>query len=351
MQSPFASASLKSVTFCPFVPPSAEADRLGLAARRVPSGCRSVPRLVRGHRRIRSRCSAAAAVSAHDQAAPRPVAEVLAQIAREWVKADSSLIAKLTMLAGKVPMVASGLSDKNKRFLRQFDDPAALVRLVNLPKVLWPEVKRDATSNFRTLAKAQAALAPAILTYMPLRLQNLSALTFGTHLFLREEPGAISTVEIPTHETKNETELGFDIPPSVARILFEYRNRIAPKVIGHRPERLFVNANGTPKNQKTVARLISSYLHKRTGIVLTPHQFRHLSAKVMLDAEPGSFESVKQLLGHKNLRTTAAFYTGIDSRRAARHHQRLIDETLEAQTRSQHEGRRTSAKNRLTDKK
>jgi acid phosphatase family membrane protein YuiD len=56
-----------------------------------------------------------------------------------------------------------------------------------------------------------------------------------------------------------------------------------------------------------------------------------LSAKVLLDAEPGSFETVRQLLGHKSLKTTVGAYAGIDSRRAARHHQRLIEQALSAQ--------------------
>jgi integrase len=64
--------------------------------------------------------------------------------------------------------------------------------------------------------------------------------------------------------------------------------------------------------------------------VLTPHQFRHLSAKVLLDAEPGSFETVKQLLGHTSIKTTVGAYAGIDSRRAARHHQWLVEQTLGA---------------------
>lgn len=103
------------------------------------------------------------------------------------------------------------------------------------------------------------------------------------------------------------------------------------KIIGHRPERLFVNADGSAKSQATIAWLIANYLKRRAGIVLTPHQFRHLSAKVLLDAEPGSFETVKQLLGHKSIKTTIGAYAGIDSRRAARHHQRLVEQALAAQ--------------------
>jgi integrase len=261
----------------------------------------------------------------------RDLAELLVQIAREWARVDAGVLTELQRLVRKVPMPASGLTDKNKRFLRQFDDPAALHRLYLLPGRLWAEVKRDGTPNFRTLAKAQVALAVAVLSYMPLRLRNLTALTFGIHLFIREEARAISTLELSAGEVKNKTELAFDIPPHVAKMLIDYRDRIAPKVIGHRPERLFVNADGSPKSQATVAWLITTYVKRRAGVVLTAHQFRHLSAKVMLDAEPGNFESVRQMLGHKNYKTTVGAYAGIDSRRAGRHHQRLVEQALAEQ--------------------
>ena len=259
----------------------------------------------------------------------RDLAEALVQIAREWVKVDTGVLAELKKLAGKMPMPSSGLTDKNKRFLRQFDDPAVLHRLRVLPGLLWTEVRRQENPNFRTLAKAQAALGLAILSYMPLRLQNLSPLTFDVHVFLQAGAHATSSLEIPAAEVKNKTELAFDIPRHIAKMLIEYRDRISPKIIGHRPDRLFVNADGSPKSPATVAWLIVQYAKRRAGIVLTSHQFRHLGAKVLLDAEPGSFETVKQLLGHKNLKTTVG-YAGVDSRRAARHHQHLIEQALTA---------------------
>ena len=43
----------------------------------------------------------------------------------------------------------------------------------------------------------------------------------------------------------------------------------------------------------------------------------------------GAFEMVRQLLGHKNEQTTVNAYAGIDSRRAARHHQHLIETAIE----------------------
>ena len=258
------------------------------------------------------------------------LARALVQIARRWVKVDDGVLAELTRLAGKVPMPMSGLTDKNKRRLRQFDDPVVLQRLFSFPSRLWAEVKRDAKPNVKTLVKAQAALAVAILSYMPIRLQNLATLTFDVDLFLREGPRATSSLELSAGKVKNRTELAFDIPPEIVKMLIEYRNRIAPKVIGHRPDRLFVKADGSSKNQWSTAWLIRTYLKKRAGIELSSHQFRHLSAKVLLDAQPGNFETVRQLLGHKTLSTTVGAYAGIDSRRAGRHHQRLVEEALAA---------------------
>jgi hypothetical protein len=259
------------------------------------------------------------------------LAWTLVEIARRWVKIRPAALDEIKRLASKVPTPASGLTSKNKTMLRQFDDPANLRRLYQLSTLLWAEVKRDTRPNFRTLVKAQAALAVGILCHMPVRLQNLWALKFDEHLFLNEGRGAISSLELPAHEVKNRTALAFDIPPHLASMLIEYRNRLAPKVIGGRPDRLFVKADGTVKNQWAVAWLIRTYLGKRLGLRLSPHQFRHLSAKVILDAEPGNFETARQLLGHASLETTVAAYAGISSRRAARHHQRLVEDALAAQ--------------------
>ena len=108
---------------------------------------------------------------------------------------------------------------------------------------------------------------------------------------MREGARAISSLEIPAHEVKNRTDLAFDIPPGLAKMLIEYRDQLAPKIIGHRPSRLFVNVDGTPKNQAALSVLITTYLRRRAGVVLTTHQFRHLSAKVLIDAHPGGFRN------------------------------------------------------------
>ena len=102
--------------------------------------------------------------------------------------------------------------NKNKTALRQFDDPDNLRRLFEFSSRLWAEVKRETNPTFRTLVKAQAAIAVGILCYMPIRPQNLWALKFDEHIFLHEGPGAISSLELSPGEVKNRTEIAFDIP-------------------------------------------------------------------------------------------------------------------------------------------
>jgi integrase len=76
-----------------------------------------------------------------------------------------------------------------------------------------------------------------------------------------------------------------DIPGSSSRRLGGVC--VSDRLVHELDPELFVNADGTPKRQAAVAGLIMNYLRRRAGIVLTPHQFRHLSAKVILDADPG----------------------------------------------------------------
>jgi integrase len=256
--------------------------------------------------------------------------KTLVQVAHEWVKVDAGAAAELKRLVSKIPAPVAGLTERNKRALRQFDDPAVLRRLYRLPEILWTEARRG-KPNRRTLAQAQVALAVAIECYTAMRLQNLVSLEFETHLFLREGVRAVSSLEIPGHEVKNRMDLAFDIPPGLAKMLIEYRDHLAPKIIGHRPTRLFVNVDGTPKKQANLSVLIMDYLRRRAGIVLTPHQFRHLAAKVVLEARPGAFEFVKQFLGHTSIKTTVSAYAGIDTRRAARWHQHLVEQALATQ--------------------
>jgi site-specific recombinase XerD len=61
-----------------------------------------------------------------------------------------------------------------------------------------------------------------------------------------------------------------------------------------------------------------------TRLDMPAHRFRHAVGKIFLDQNPGHYEVVRQLLGHKDIKTTIAFYSGAETASAARHYARTI---------------------------
>jgi len=55
---------------------------------------------------------------------------------------------------------------------------------------------------------------------------------------------------------------------------------------------------------------IRKLVHDLTRLDMPAHRFRHAAAKIFLDRNPGQYEVVRQLLGHKDIRTTVSFYAG-----------------------------------------
>jgi integrase len=155
-------------------------------------------------------------------------------------------------------------------------------------------------------------------------MENLSSLNFNEHLHWPQGRGKPALVVFRIDETKNDTQLEFEIPRVLADRLQVYRNEIAPAVTGKRPDAVFVTWAGRQRTQAAITTAIEKTVLRLLGVKLTPHQFRHLAAKINLDANPGAYELVRQLLGHKNMKTTTNFYAGIDTRRAGRAHADLI---------------------------
>ena len=252
------------------------------------------------------------------------VAGTLIAIAKEWVMVPPETLATLKALRRKLGSLPSGLTEKNKNFLRQFDDPRRLDAIIQLPDKLWRQTRRDLATSRRPFIDLQSALAIDLLLLVPLRMENLSALNFEKHLHWPQGRGKPALMVFKGEEIKNRLPLEFEIPTALAERLHIYRNEIAPAITGKRPDAVFVTWTGEPRTQSAVTVAIERTVLRQLGIKLTPHQFRHLAAKIRLDEDPNAYELVKQLLGQKNIKTTTNFYAGPDTRRAGRAHADLI---------------------------
>ena len=248
----------------------------------------------------------------------------LIAIAKEWVRVPNEILAALKAVRHKLGALPIGLTEKNKDLLRQFNDKGLLRRLVNLPDRLWRHVAGELKASRRQFIDLQNALAIDILLVAPLRMKNLTALNFDEHIRWPQGQGKPAILVFKSEETKNNVPLEFELPDALSDRLHVYRNKIAPTVIGKRPDHLFLTWRGKSRTQAAIAVAIETTVLKYVGVRLTPHQFRHLAAKIILDANPGAYELVRELMGHKNMQTTTNFYAGIDTRRAGRAHVDLI---------------------------
>ena len=240
-------------------------------------------------------------------------------------------VATLKQLRRKLGSLPSGLTEKNKALLRKFDDVRLCEMLVELPDRLWRQARRDLAKSRRPFIDLQSALAIDLLIHVPLRMENLSSLNFNEHLHWPQGRGKPALVVFQDDEIKNEIHLEFEIAKVLADRFQVYRNEIAPAVTGTRPDAVFVTWAGRPRTQAAITVAIEKTVLRWLGVKLTPHQFRHLAAKIILDANPGAYELVRQMLGHKNMKTTTNFYAGIDTRRAGRAHAELIMKLRENQ--------------------
>jgi integrase len=57
---------------------------------------------------------------------------------------------------------------------------------------------------------------------------------------------------------------------------------------------------------------------------MNPHLFRHATAKLYLDGNPGAYEVVRRVLSHRSVNTTTYFYTGLETAQAVRHFDKTI---------------------------
>jgi integrase len=74
---------------------------------------------------------------------------------------------------------------------------------------------------------------------------------------------------------------------------------------------------------------ITERIQKATGLRITVHQFRHAAAAIYLRHNPGDYETVRRLLGHKNIQTTIRFYCALETTEATRKFGAIVRKLIE----------------------
>ena len=243
------------------------------------------------------------------------LASTLVYVARHWVQLAPARLQELERMRTRLRCRTRGMTEKNRTRLHQFDEPLSQLQLLDLPQKLLGLAEKQ--RNARKAAHlVQTGLMLLLLQMAPVRLRNLQGLHHEQHLL--RPPGrrrsAGVRLLIRAEETKNGQALDYPLPAELVRVLDLYLTRHRRHLVREVDEGwLFPGQDGGRKHVVSLAMQIKEAIRRHLGLAVNPHLFRHLAAKFLLQASPGSLEAVRQLLGHKSLETTALYYAEIDT--------------------------------------
>jgi integrase len=216
----------------------------------------------------------------------------------------------------------TGMTRVNRDRLRGFDDPAAVQTLVRLPKTLMAAARRASRPRDAAML-ARAALAIELLLMTAMRIGNVADLDLERHI-ARTSKGKRVWITREGHEVKNGPVLEFPLPAPTIALLDTYLQEYRGRFVTCETTALFPGRGDKPRNSNGFGQHITKTIKAYTGLTINPHLFRHLGAKLYLEANPGAYEVVRLVLGHKNISTTTGFYTGTETAAAIRHFHQVI---------------------------
>jgi integrase len=174
----------------------------------------------------------------------------------------------------------------------------------------------------RAAVKAGLAVALQVLLLAPMRIRNLARLDLERHMSRRGD--GTWHLHIADSEVKNRVPLDYPLPGPPSELIDIYLREFRRRLARNGSTALFPGAKAGPKLETTLSEQITDLIVKQVGIRVTVHQFRHAAAAVILAANPGNYELVRRVLGHKNLTTTVRHYIGLETEAAVKLFQELV---------------------------
>jgi integrase len=251
--------------------------------------------------------------------------KALYSVHKHWVKGLPDDLEWYRDILRRLPSPEIGLTEKNRTLLRFFDDSSTIKKLLDLPECLYRRAESGRLNDRRSAVLFQVALAIDILTYAPIRIGNLIAIELTRNIQLPNHANEHAFIVIPPEQVKNNVSLEFRLNDRLTRRLTTYVTQYLPQLGGADCTWLFPGASpGHQKSSRTLSQQLTETIDRELGIRMTPHQFRHLAAKLYLDRNPGNYEVIRRTLGHKNMKTTVNFYAGLETNAATK----AYDETI-----------------------
>jgi integrase len=253
------------------------------------------------------------------------LALLLRSIARQWAEASTSYLNLIDGLCRGLAVKKSGMTDKNRQRLRQFDNPDNVDALLTLPDRILRRVRKADRGGRRDAVRVMYAVAVELLTVAPMRIRNLTLIEAERHL-VHTRLGASPAIHlvIPGEETKNGEPFEVALPDRSAKLLAVYLRNYRHRLTSVPSPWLFPGYGGKQRSVDRFSALISAFVLRETGVKMHVHLFRHLAVNLHLDANPEDVETARRILGHKSLRTTLRAYADMKTAAAFKRYDEMI---------------------------
>jgi integrase len=225
----------------------------------------------------------------------------------------------------------TGMTAKNKALIRQVSNRKVLRSIVGVPDKLMAQARQyQEHAPVKAAVIAQIAVAVAILTFAPVRLGNLARIRLGENLTRPAGMDQPYWLIFPNYDVKNNVDLEFELDQRLTDLIDEYVEGFRPSLIrGSNEPWLFPGDGGGHKRLTALSRQITEKVLDETGVRMTAHQFRHMAAVTYLSVRPGEYETVKRLLGHRDIATATRFYCGLETKQATEIYGDILRRQLE----------------------
>ena len=253
------------------------------------------------------------------------LAVLLLLIGRDHVGLVGQPLQVLEQLQRKTLPERRQMSDRTLARFNQFDDSSLLDRLLRLPEHLLALADRSEAVSQRSAKLARCGLYLALLIDLGCRSANVAELELQRHIILEGSGRHLrGFIVVPGDQTKNGTEIRASLRPLTIRMLKHYIDRYRHIHCAQQTRWLFPRQDGSHWTVVQACADIKDLAAKHVGADVTPHLMRALAGKIVLDQNPGALAIVQQLLGHKNIQTTAAFYTRLEPAKARAHYHEIL---------------------------
>lgn len=217
------------------------------------------------------------------------------------------------------------MGPKARACIQQFVNDRNRGLLLNLPARLAREAKADGLDPADAARLQRSALLIDLHTTCLLRIGDIQRLRVDEHLvFLDADRRTPSHIHVPDGSSKTGEPISWPLAASTRQLLgpwlARHRGVLAPPGSGY----LFPGESGGMLSMSALRAAFQKTVAHRLGLDIYPHASRHLGAYLFLKANPGQYEMVRRILGHRSVETTIRFYCGLETDAAAQAFDKVV---------------------------